>query len=52
MSDPEFAKGILARKSLGYMGEPEIDIGGVVVFFASDASQYVTGEIVKADGGM
>lgn len=28
------------------------DIADVVLFFASDASRYITGEVVAIDGGM
>lgn len=36
---------------LGYLGDPETDVGPVAVFLASDASRYVTGSLVLADGG-
>ena len=32
-------------------GCPE-DIGNLAVFFASDESEYVTGQIINVDGGM
>lgn len=37
---------------LGYLGDPELDIGGVAVFLASADSRYVTGQTLHADGGM
>ncbi|OMP85141.1 D-arabinitol 2-dehydrogenase [ribulose-forming] [Diplodia seriata] len=39
-----------AKIPQGVMGEPE-DLMGAVVFLASDASRYVTGEEIKVDGG-
>ncbi|WEW54756.1 short chain alcohol dehydrogenase [Emydomyces testavorans] len=42
--------GILARIPVGRWGKPE-DFKGVVVFLASEASVYVSGEIVCVDGG-
>jgi NAD(P)-dependent dehydrogenase (short-subunit alcohol dehydrogenase family) len=36
---------------LGRDGDPELDIAPVVAFLLSDASRYVTGQTVMADGG-
>jgi NAD(P)-dependent dehydrogenase (short-subunit alcohol dehydrogenase family) len=42
----------LAAIPLGYVGDPELDIGRVAVFLASDDSRYVTGQTISANGGM
>jgi NAD(P)-dependent dehydrogenase (short-subunit alcohol dehydrogenase family) len=36
---------------VGRLGEPE-DVGGLVVFLASDASSYVNGAVITLDGGI
>ena len=41
----------LRRTPLRRIGEPEADIGGVVVFLAGDAGAYVTGQTIHVDGG-
>ncbi len=40
----------LQRVPLGRMGEPD-DVAKVVLFLASDAADYITGEIIVIDGG-
>ncbi len=40
-----------ARVPLGRIGEPE-DIADVILFLASDAARYVTGQVIVADGGL
>jgi 2-deoxy-D-gluconate 3-dehydrogenase len=50
MKDEERADGILKRIPAGRWGEPD-DFKGVVVWLASAASAYVSGEVVTVDGG-
>lgn len=46
----EIRKQIESRTPLGRIGEPN-DIAGVAGFLAADASRYVTGQVIVADGG-
>lgn len=39
------------RTMLGRLGDPETDFAGPVVFLASPASSYVTGQVLYVDGG-
>ena len=48
--DPDRFKAILERIPAGRWGTPE-DFAGPVVFLASDAANYVHGEILTVDGG-
>ena len=48
--DPVRNREILSRIPAGRWGNPH-DLGGPAVFLASPASDYVTGEILVADGG-
>ena len=50
-TDEKFKDKYLERIPLARWAEPE-EIAPVFVFFASDASAYVTGQILAADGGM
>ncbi len=50
-TDERFKEKYLERIPLGRWAEPD-EVAPVFVFFASDASAYVTGQVVAADGGM
>jgi len=50
LQDEERQRAILARIPAGRWGKPE-DFKGAVVFLASEASSYVSGEILTVDGG-
>jgi len=43
-------KWVLSKIPLGRTGEPS-DLAGAVVFLASEASDYITGQILNVDGG-
>ena len=49
---PEDArKALQSRIPLGRLGKPE-DVAEVVVFLSSPAAGYITGEVIRVDGGM
>jgi NAD(P)-dependent dehydrogenase (short-subunit alcohol dehydrogenase family) len=48
--NPERFEGISARIPLGRWADPE-DLAGLAVFLASDASAYITGQVIFIDGG-
>ncbi|MBE6642642.1 MAG: SDR family oxidoreductase [Ruminococcaceae bacterium] len=48
--DPDFVKRYSTKTFLGRMAN-ETDIMGMIVYLASDASQYVTGTVIPIDGG-
>jgi NAD(P)-dependent dehydrogenase (short-subunit alcohol dehydrogenase family) len=48
--DPQFLEGYLRRVPLGRMAQPQ-DYFGPIIFLLSDASAYVTGANLTADGG-
>ena len=43
-------EGILARIPIGRLGEPE-DLAGTLLYLVSDASNFMTGQVLRPDGG-
>lgn len=48
---PGFLEMATENNPLKRAGDPEKDIGPVVVFLASDMSRFITGEMINVDGG-
>jgi gluconate 5-dehydrogenase len=51
LADEKFRAGLLARIPLGRVADTD-DLVGAVLFFCSDASSFVTGQILTLDGGL
>ncbi len=51
LADPVFKSGLVSRVPLGRVGQTD-DLVGAVIFFASPASSFVTGQILGIDGGL
>jgi gluconate 5-dehydrogenase len=51
LDDPAFKASIVSRIPLGRVGGTD-DLTGAVLFFCSDASSFVTGQILGIDGGL
>lgn len=49
--DPKRKEWILSKIPMGRTGDAEKDLSGVVVFLASPASDYITGQVITVDGG-
>lgn len=50
-SDPERLQWFCDRTMLGRLGAPDTDFAGPLLFLASSASSYVTGQVLYVDGG-
>jgi gluconate 5-dehydrogenase len=51
LEDPEFKASVVSRIPLGRVGETT-DLLGPVLLFCSEASSFVTGQILTIDGGL
>lgn len=51
LDDPEFKAKLVSRIPIGRVGQP-VDLMGAVLLFCSDASSYITGQILTIDGGL
>jgi gluconate 5-dehydrogenase len=51
IADPERRSAIIARTPLGRVGGPD-DLAGACVFLASPAAAFITGQVLRVDGGM
>jgi gluconate 5-dehydrogenase len=51
LQDPERLQRYLANVPLKRVGQPK-DVVGLCVFLASDASDFITGQILYVDGGL
>ncbi len=50
INTPEFAQAVMAYCPMGRVGKAG-ELDGAVVYFASDASSYTTGQLLTIDGG-
>jgi gluconate 5-dehydrogenase len=49
--NPELRESTIARVPLGRLCKPE-DCVGIAIFFASDAADFITGQVLYPDGGL
>jgi len=51
LEDPNFYQPLVSRIPLGRVGDP-IDLVGLAVYLSAPASDFITGQIIFADGGV
>jgi gluconate 5-dehydrogenase len=51
INNPKFDEWVKSRTPMRRWGRPE-ELAGTCIYLASDASNYVSGQIIYADGGM
>ena len=49
--DPTISKEIISHIPMGHLGNTTTDLGGMAVLLASEASGYITGQLICIDGG-
>jgi 3-oxoacyl-[acyl-carrier protein] reductase len=47
----EYLKQVMPQIPLGRFGKPE-EVAKVVSYLASDESNYITGQVIRVDGGL
>jgi NAD(P)-dependent dehydrogenase (short-subunit alcohol dehydrogenase family) len=49
-NDPDILKLAMGRTPMARVGEPE-EMAGAIIFLASEAASYITGQVIAIDGG-